>query len=196
MLFQYWLKSRGRTEDALQLIHYLKENKILFPEQEETFEALASQIDASKAEASVKTELKTRAKKLWAQFKAEPVAHPELRYWLGKILTRDVALCGIVVFLIWTVASSISNDSNILSQLADVKTARGLITFIFALGTIGTALVITISVFTSNRLPEESKERFYRAKEILTILIGIHSRPGRDIKPFRTPCLPGQTHCR
>ena len=75
--------------------------------------------------------------------------------------------------LIVLVSFALFGNYNIIGRLADAKTARGLITFLFALGTIGTALIITISVFTSNCLPNESKERFYRAKEILTILIGI-----------------------
>lgn len=55
--------------------------------------------------------------------------------------------------------------------LAELSYARGLITFIFAVGTVGIAVILTIAVIMGNE-PDAGK-RFERAKEILVILIGV-----------------------
>jgi hypothetical protein len=59
-----------------------------------------------------------------------------------------------------------------LGQLADIPTARGLITFLVAVGTIGIAFVLIIFV-TAATLSDDLKDRFAFGKEILTALIGI-----------------------
>ncbi|MEZ5477852.1 MAG: hypothetical protein R3E95_10335 [Thiolinea sp.] len=56
----------------------------------------------------------------------------------------------------------------------DTATARGAITFLFALGTITLAVVLVgASLFSIGEDSEKRKQRFSEAKEILTMLIGI-----------------------
>jgi hypothetical protein len=62
-------------------------------------------------------------------------------------------------------------NTNFFALLSQTNNARGLITFFFAFGTIAIALLMTIALFW---IPvDEIKERFDRAKDLLTILIGI-----------------------
>ena len=58
----------------------------------------------------------------------------------------------------------------LLTRLADVEAARGLITFVFTVGVIALALIIVTANVTSN---DEGGVRFERSKEILTSLIAI-----------------------
>ncbi|GJL80053.1 MAG: hypothetical protein NPINA01_30420 [Nitrospinaceae bacterium] len=59
----------------------------------------------------------------------------------------------------------------LIDQLSDVSAARGLITFILAVGTIAIAIILTLTVLLSQN-PEMGK-RFTQGKEVLTILIGV-----------------------
>ena len=61
--------------------------------------------------------------------------------------------------------------NQILDRLSNLEHARGLITFILTVGTISIAILVTLGALMGR--DEEAKERFYRAKEILTILIGV-----------------------
>ena len=58
----------------------------------------------------------------------------------------------------------------LLTRLADIETARGLITFVFTVGVIALALIIVTANVTSN---DEEASQFERSKEILTSMIAI-----------------------
>ena len=62
-------------------------------------------------------------------------------------------------------------DTKLLKELADPAIARGLITFLFAIGTIVLATIITLGVLLGKAA--HLKERFDRGKEILGLLLGI-----------------------
>lgn len=88
---------------------------------------------------------------------------------LNPITLFAFVLMGSVVFLIagglfgW-------DKGQILNSLAKSDYARGLITYLFAVGTIGIAVVLVLSAL----LGEDSiKERFARGKEVLSLLIGV-----------------------
>ena len=57
-------------------------------------------------------------------------------------------------------------------KLADKDVARGLITFLIAIGTVGIAIILAISTIVLEEDPQSDK-RFDRGKQILTILIGV-----------------------
>jgi hypothetical protein len=61
--------------------------------------------------------------------------------------------------------------NQILDRLSHIEHARGLITFTLTVGTISIAILVTLGALMGR--DKEAKERFYRAKEILTILIGV-----------------------
>ncbi|WP_342077931.1 hypothetical protein [Yoonia sp. SS1-5] len=61
-------------------------------------------------------------------------------------------------------------EAPLLTRLADVDTARGLITFVFTLGVIALALIIVTANVTSS---DDKGLRFERSKEILTSMIAI-----------------------
>ncbi len=61
-------------------------------------------------------------------------------------------------------------EPTLLDQLSDTETARGLITFIFALGVMSLALIIVSASFISDGSPNPS---FDRAKEVFTSLVAI-----------------------
>ncbi|HEY7402638.1 MAG TPA: hypothetical protein VIB39_03895 [Candidatus Angelobacter sp.] len=60
----------------------------------------------------------------------------------------------------------------LLTKMGKVDFARGLITYLFAVVTIGTAVVMVVSALTSKDTPEH-KRSFQRGKEILSLLLGV-----------------------
>jgi hypothetical protein len=58
----------------------------------------------------------------------------------------------------------------VLQELRNVAYARGLITFIFSLGTMGIGVILTIAALEKG---EDAGASFTRGKEIFTILVGI-----------------------
>lgn len=75
----------------------------------------------------------------------------------------------VLVGIIWGLAQA---DGWFLTELADEKKARGLITFLIAIATVGIALILALSTVVLDDGPENDK-RFDRGKQVLTILIGV-----------------------
>ncbi len=110
---------------------------------------------------------------------------PEMKEqdWAGKVrvaldaLNAALApLAAIGIFLIvaigfWVICANITAaGSSLFDKLANNDYARGLITFILALGTMLIAVVLTTAALLGG---EATKEGFVRAKEVLTVLIGV-----------------------
>lgn len=82
--------------------------------------------------------------------------------------TSVVVIVTFVAILVWGFFITLRDDAT----LANVEIARGLITFIFATGTMMVALIVLlIGVFLKQG--DDGEERFTRGKDVLTILIGI-----------------------
>jgi hypothetical protein len=60
----------------------------------------------------------------------------------------------------------------VLTKMGQIEFARGLITYLFAVVTIGTAVVLVVSALTSEETPAH-EQRFQRGKEILSLLLGV-----------------------
>jgi len=64
------------------------------------------------------------------------------------------------------------DKGGVLTSMAKIEYARGLITYLFAVVTIGTAVVLVVSALSSITDPQ-SDQKFQRAKEILALLLGV-----------------------
>jgi hypothetical protein len=62
------------------------------------------------------------------------------------------------------------DKGKVLVRLSEREFARGLITYVFAIGTVGIAVVLVVAVLVGG---EEMKERFNLGKEVLSLLLGI-----------------------
>jgi hypothetical protein len=61
---------------------------------------------------------------------------------------------------------------SILTSMGKVEYARGLITYLFAVVTIGTAVVLCVSALTQDVDPD-SEKKFQRGKEVFSLLLGV-----------------------
>lgn len=83
-----------------------------------------------------------------------------------------LVILGSVVFLIG--ANLFGWDKGgVLDKLKDGEYARGLITYLFAVGTIGAVVILILAALTGTGETEERDARFDKAKEIFALLIGI-----------------------
>jgi hypothetical protein len=80
-----------------------------------------------------------------------------------------VTVCGVVLVGLFFLGL----QANFLTSLAKPDTARGLITFLFAVTTVGIAVIVVLAVFLGSGSDQELDARFQRGKDILTILIGV-----------------------
>lgn len=96
---------------------------------------------------------------------------PESGFW-GVLVPGVLSVMGIGVVGAITYALFKNNDAGLLTSLANIEVARGLITFLIAISTVGIAIIVSLSTVISSPRPDDN-ERFDRAKQVLTILIGV-----------------------
>lgn len=184
MTFKYWLDSKRKEWGAAEAFcREMEDNHIQWPSEINGKADVANMITQSGAEEPAQKSLLKNIEPLWSAYEkweAKPRENEQalngcMEKLIGALVDNPIAtvIAGISIFLIVIIFFALSGKTEFLQNLSNVEFARGLITFLFALGTIGIALIITFSVFASERPLAESKERFYRGKEILTIFIGI-----------------------
>lgn len=84
---------------------------------------------------------------------------------------RATIIGGVAVLFIGLLALGLVGPYPILDRLQSVEYARGLITFLLALGTIAIAVILALAALLGKA--GGSGKRFARGKEVLTILIGV-----------------------
>jgi hypothetical protein len=94
-----------------------------------------------------------------------------IKAYLNPIVAIAFAMLMAIVLLIG--ATTLGLDKGlVLTKMGQVEFARGLITYLFAVVTIGTAVVLVVSALTSDETPANER-RFERGKEILSLLLGV-----------------------
>lgn len=94
-----------------------------------------------------------------------------IKAYLNPIVTIAFAMLLAIVLLIG--ATTLGLDKGlVLTKMGQVEFARGLITYLFAVVTIGTAVVLVVAALTADETPANER-RFERGKEILSLLLGV-----------------------
>jgi hypothetical protein len=91
---------------------------------------------------------------------------------LGDWVRMGVFSLLAIILLVGAIWGIMESDGGFLAGLADEKKARGLITFLIAVTTIGIAVILALSTVLLEDSSENDK-RFDRGKQVLTILIGV-----------------------
>ena len=93
--------------------------------------------------------------------------------WRTKFLDPVVLIAISILFAIFfLILAAILGFDRVLNNMGKVEFARGLITYLFAVVTIGTAVVLVVSALTSSE-SDAHKEQFQRGKEVLALLLGV-----------------------
>jgi hypothetical protein len=89
-------------------------------------------------------------------------------------LANPVVLIAVMIILsvFFLIGAAIFGFDKVLSSMSRVDFARGLITYLFAIVTIGTAVVMVVSGLTGAD-DAHNDRRFQRGKEILSLLLGV-----------------------
>ena len=94
-----------------------------------------------------------------------------IKAYLNPVVAIAFGMLLAIVLLIG--ATTLGLDKGfVLTKMGQVEFARGLITYLFAVVTIGTAVVLVVSALTSDESPANER-RFERGKEILSLLLGV-----------------------
>jgi hypothetical protein len=91
--------------------------------------------------------------------------------WTQYLPVALFAILGFVVFGL-IVYGITETDQHFLKNLSDKEIARGLITFLIAITTVGVALILAISTLVLGA-GDEGDKRFDRGKQVLSVLIGV-----------------------
>jgi hypothetical protein len=89
---------------------------------------------------------------------------PQIVKWAAG---AAVGILGMII--VYILFNGLSTKDSIVRDLGNPDLARGVITFIFAIGTIGIALLLTLGAL----LGDHTQDEFAKAKEVLTVLIGV-----------------------
>jgi PASTA domain/Putative Ig domain len=92
--------------------------------------------------------------------------------WLQKLPPVLFSILGIFILLLIAFIIIFDNGHEFLLTLADKRVARGLITFLIAIATVGIAMILAISTVILTEGAEGDK-RFDRGKQVLSVLIGV-----------------------
>jgi hypothetical protein len=95
---------------------------------------------------------------------------PSVRALLNPVVL--LALIVVVSTIAMIGAAVLGIDKGVLSNMSKSEFARGLITYLFAVVTIGTAVVLVLSALLGTE-GEIHERRFQRGKEILALLLGV-----------------------
>lgn len=190
--FTTWLKSEeaAAIAEISQLVEFVKKHESLWPASAEKTRYESFIIGQLTGEADLAVSLLKELDLCWQKWlktlAQEPVSNdrsngkPSRFSDVLSLLINNVAAVitaiALLLFLV-VVVMVFYSKSGVLTQVSDVATARGLITFLFAFGTIILSLMLVGSaLYGSARDETEFKlreKRFHQGKEVLTILIGI-----------------------
>ena len=96
--------------------------------------------------------------------------------WLRDSLWRNpvvvIALLILLGVFILIGAAIFGLDEGFLVNMSKTEFARGLITYLFAVATIGIAVVLVVSALTG-QLTDENEKKFQHGKEVLSLLLGV-----------------------
>ncbi len=94
--------------------------------------------------------------------------------YVESLLNPVVLIALLILFSVFVLigAAIFGLDRGVLLGMAKAEFARGLITYLFAVVTIGTAVVLVVSALTSGA-DEAHDKTFQRGKEILSLLLGV-----------------------
>jgi hypothetical protein len=93
-----------------------------------------------------------------------------LRSFLNPVVLIAISILVAIFVLIGSAIFGL--DKGVLVSMGRADYARGLITYLFAVVTIGTAVVLVVSGLTGTE-SNSHKERFNRGKEVLSLLLGV-----------------------
>jgi len=112
--------------------------------------------------------------KVWPLYEPMGAPVPRQPRRASLVITPNAFIIAVVAVLI-LILIILAIGGLKLTELAKIEVARGLLTFLFGVTTVGIALIVVIAVFLGGdaRAPNELGERFQRGKDILTVLIGV-----------------------
>lgn len=90
---------------------------------------------------------------------------PKDSRWFYLTVAQNLLIFFVTIAFVYTLANGVSD----VRQLADMEVARGLITFVIAVGTVAIAVMMAVTAMVTR----DFEKRIGVGKEILTLLVGV-----------------------
>ncbi len=173
--FAVWVKTQPADEPGIQLLQtFAQKNADKWPYERDEPSAYFKVISDNAATAAEKDEILSSldaAYRRWLEQTNIKVAE-ERPGVLERVSSRGgtilLGVFGVIVALV--IAYGIFSG-NLLESISKPERARGLITFLFAFSTMAMFVLAGIATFWMEK--DEVNDRFERAKDLLTLMIGI-----------------------
>jgi hypothetical protein len=170
--FDSWLDRRPAGDSGIAQLQQVRAGLgAAWPVGGDGWAAYAAAIASSPAVADKETALMNleAAHRRFVDTQTRPEIWATIASWVSNVYFWAVLLGGGAIFGLFGYAL----NPAMLAGLARPEEARGLITFLFGIATVGIALVIVLAVFLSTGTKEDVAERFRMGKDILAVLIGV-----------------------
>lgn len=172
--FAVWLKNRKASQDAdlRALQDFAATQANIWPYGSNDIADYISLVTGNAAEAA-RNSLLTALARYYADWKATQTPPPGLWSRLGAATITHLSSVMLAVFGVLAGIIIVYGifQGGFLTSLAQPSQARGFITFLFAFSTIAIFLLVAITTFWMEK--DEVEARFSKAKDLLTLLIGI-----------------------
>jgi hypothetical protein len=178
--FDQWIQHRAQTDpSAKELVDFASSQGIALPSDVQSADLFRGAI-RDKADAARRDTLLGAFNRFFDAWGAELsylVFERRKGIWQSgfEFISNNMgAFCTILIVMVLLGTlfyTFLSYEGRFLELLARTEVARGVITYLFAIGTIGVALLICFAIFTGSFA--EANERFQRGKDVLMVLIGV-----------------------
>ena len=166
--FAYWLRTKANPDPATGALRAFADARADWPWWADRLKDYVAVIQTANPEN--KDDLISTVSVNYGRWESEQGLPGGMLSNLGRnIATLFLALFGTIVGAAILYGLFISQD--FFRLMADFSQARGLITFLFAFSTIAIILLVAISTFWMPK--DEVPVRFEKAKDLLTIIIGV-----------------------
>jgi hypothetical protein len=174
--FAQWLYHQTSTDPELRYLKaYADNHAATWPWWSDDKTDYEQHVNSNEVDPANNTRLKDALNRYFEIWSSEnrTVPNAPIKQQLVGFLEQNVGGIVLSIFflilfmvLIWGLF-----NTRFFTSIAGIEQARGLITFLFAFSTMGIIVLIAVAIFWLDQ--EELNERFSRAKDLLTIIIGI-----------------------
>ena len=174
--YAQWLKNQTTTDsDLIYLQTYANTHAASWPWWSDNKTDYEQHVDRTETDAANNARLKNALNTSFSAWlnasstvSRTPVKQQVMDFFVKNIVSIVVSFIGLILAgaLLWGLF-----NTRFFTSIAGIEQARGLITFLFAFSTMGIIVLIAVAIFWLDRT--ELEDRFAKAKDLLTIVIGV-----------------------
>ena len=174
--FAQWLRDQTNTDPDLNYLQsYANTHAATWPWWSDNRADYEQHVNTNEPDPANNTRLKNTLNRYFDMWPTtnRPVSSGPIRQQVINFFQQNIGSILLSVFFVIIIAGLMYGlfNTRFFNSIASVEQARGLITFLFAFSTMGIIVLIAVSIFWLDK--DELDERFSKAKDLLTVIIGV-----------------------